>query len=456
MADLFRELITARRAAPQRDLLSELVALDDAGDRLSEDELVATCILLLFAGHETTTHHLANGLLALLRFPDELMKLRANRALAPAAVEELLRYDGPIGAQVRIVQEAHTLHGRQLKPGDRVFLLMNAANRDPRAYDEPDRVDLTRNGVPHLTFGFGMHICLGFPLARLEGQVALPAVLARWRRLELASQRARVDGFDGVAGHESDAGPGDGLSAEPDHLPRRLWWVLASLTLAWGFNWTAMKTALSEVPPWTFRSLCLGLGSAVLFLALRAGGQRLVLPTGQWGRLCLLALLNITCWNMLVAFGVGMIPSGRAAILAYTMPVWAVPLSVWLLGERITGRKLFGLALGIGGLALLLGEAMVNLGAAPLGSLLVLGASLSWALGTVLQKRFPVRMPVGPYTAWIMLLGGVPIFWAPSRSRIGARCVTSACPRGWAPLITSWWPSPSPTGRGSRSRPRYR
>jgi cytochrome P450 len=188
MADLFRELITARRASPQRDLLSELVALDDAGDRLSEDELVATCILLLFAGHETTTHHLANGLLALLRFPDELMKLRANRALAPAAVEELLRYDGPIGAQVRIVQQAHTLHGRQLNPGDRVFLLMNAANRDPRAYDEPDRLDLARNGVPHLTFGFGMHICLGFPLARLEGQVALPAVLARWRRLELASQ----------------------------------------------------------------------------------------------------------------------------------------------------------------------------------------------------------------------------------------------------------------------------
>ena len=98
------------------------------------------------------------------------------------------------------------------------------------------------------------------------------------------------------------------MSAEPDHLPRRLWWVLASLTLAWGFNWTAMKTALAEVPPWTFRTLCLGLGSAVLFLALRAGGQRLALPTGQWGRLWLLALLNITCWNMLVAFGVGLIP----------------------------------------------------------------------------------------------------------------------------------------------------
>jgi len=200
------------------------------------------------------------------------------------------------------------------------------------------------------------------------------------------------------------------LKREPDHLPPQLWWVLASLTLAWGFNWTAMKTALSEVPPWTFRSLCLGLGAAVLFSALRAGGQRLVLPTGQWGRLWLLAILNITSWNMLVAFGVGMIESGRAAILAYTMPVWAVPLSVWLLGERITRRKLVGLGLGLGGLVLLLGESLFSLGAAPVGSLLVLGAAVSWALGTVLQKRIPINLPVGPYTAWIMLLGGTPIF----------------------------------------------
>jgi drug/metabolite transporter (DMT)-like permease len=219
-----------------------------------------------------------------------------------------------------------------------------------------------------------------------------------------------VDGFHGVARDESDAAAGEDVSAEPDHLPPRLWWVLASLTFAWGFNWTAMKVALSEVPPWTFRSLCLGLGAAVLFLALRAGGQRIVLPTGQWGRLWLLAVLNITSWNMLVAFGVGMIPSGRAAIVAYTMPVWAVPLSVWLLGERVTGTKLLGLALGLGGLALLLVESFTGLGRAPLGSLLVLGAAVSWALGTVLQKRFPVRLPVGPYTAWIMLLGGVPIF----------------------------------------------
>ena len=184
MADLFRSLIAARRAQPERDLLSELVHLEEDGDRLSEDELVAMCVLLLFAGHETTTHHIANGLAALMRFPAQMEKLRANPALAPAAVEELLRYDGPIGAQVRIVQEPQTFHGREFKSGERVFLMMNAANRDERAYAEPDRVDLERNGPAHLTFGFGPHICLGFPLARLEGQIAIPAVLARWRHLE--------------------------------------------------------------------------------------------------------------------------------------------------------------------------------------------------------------------------------------------------------------------------------
>ncbi|MGE5639378.1 MAG: cytochrome P450 [Clostridia bacterium] len=189
MAELFRDLIAARRAAPQADLLSELVAVEDGGERLSEDELVATCVILLFAGHETTTHHIANGLRALIAFPNQQEKLRKDPALAPAAVEELLRYDGPIGALVRIVAEPHELRGHALAKGDRVFLLMNAANRDPRAYPEPDRVDLARHGPPHLAFGFGIHLCLGFPLARLEGQVALPAVLARWRSIEVDESR---------------------------------------------------------------------------------------------------------------------------------------------------------------------------------------------------------------------------------------------------------------------------
>ena len=189
MAALFKDLIALRRREPAPDLLTDLIHAEEGGERLTEDELVATCLLLLFAGHETTTHHLANGLRALLRFPAEQERLRAAPALAAAAVEELLRYDGPIGAQVRIAQAPQSLHGKALKSGDRLFLLINAANRDPRAYAEPDRVDLGRNGVPHLGFGFGAHICLGFPLARLEGQIALPAVLRRWRRMEIATPR---------------------------------------------------------------------------------------------------------------------------------------------------------------------------------------------------------------------------------------------------------------------------
>jgi cytochrome P450 len=189
MAELFRGLIRMRRTAPRDDLLTQLIQAEEDGDRLSDDELVATCVILLFAGHETTTHHIANGLAALLRFPAEMDKLRKTPALAPGAVEELLRYDGPIGALVRIVREPHRLHGKALKAGERVFLLMNAANRDERAYADPDRVDFARHGPPHLTFGYGPHICLGFPLARLEGQIALPAVLARWRSIEPAAKR---------------------------------------------------------------------------------------------------------------------------------------------------------------------------------------------------------------------------------------------------------------------------
>lgn len=219
-----------------------------------------------------------------------------------------------------------------------------------------------------------------------------------------------MDGFHGAARDEGVPDPRPPLKESADHLPARLWWLLGGLTLAWGFNWTAMKLALAEVPPWTFRSLCLGLGSAVLFLVLRLGGQRIPLPRGQWRRLIMLALLNITGWNMLVAFGLAMIASGRASILAYTMPVLSIPLSVWLLGERLTIGKTLGLVIGLAGLALLIGEGYSAIGGAPLGTLLVLGAAASWALGAVLQKRYPIAMPPGPYTAWIMLIGGVPIF----------------------------------------------
>ncbi len=193
MAAYLRELIQARRTEPGTDLLSQLVHVEDAGERLTDDELVATCMLLVFAGHETTTNHLANGLLALLAFPGEQAALRADPGLAPSAVEELLRYDGPSGVQSRTVLVEQQLRGQTLAVGDRVYVMLSAANRDPEAYPDPDRLDLQRDGVPQLSFGFGMHMCLGFPLARLEGQIALPAVLARWRRIELALPEAELD-----------------------------------------------------------------------------------------------------------------------------------------------------------------------------------------------------------------------------------------------------------------------
>ena len=193
MAAFFLDFIRDRKSNPRKDLLSELAHMEDDGDRLTEDELVATSILLLFAGHETTTNHVANGLLSLLRFPREFDLLREKPELAPRAIEELLRYDGPSGAQVRVVKVEQEMRGKTLKPGDRVFLMLNAANRDPEAYDEPDRLVLGRGGVAHLTFGFGMHICLGFPLARMEGQVALPAVLRHWKKIALAVPEDRIE-----------------------------------------------------------------------------------------------------------------------------------------------------------------------------------------------------------------------------------------------------------------------
>jgi len=197
---------------------------------------------------------------------------------------------------------------------------------------------------------------------------------------------------------------------QQEHLPARLWWVLAGLTVVWGFNWTAMKVAIADIAPFTFRTLCLGLGSGVLFAFLRASGQPLAIPRDQWKRLALIAFFNITCWNVLVVFGLAQLPSGRAAILAYTMPAWAIPLSVLLLRERLTLRKLTGLALGMAGMALLLWDEFHRLQGAPRGALLVLCAAFTWAIGTILQKKYPVRAPVAGFTAWLMLIGGVPIY----------------------------------------------
>ena len=189
MAGYFRGLLADRRAGPRDDLLTALAQAGPPGGSATDDELVATSVLLLFAGHETTTNLLGNGLVALLDHPEARAAWRADPGLTGSAVEELLRFDGPSGAMTRVVREPLTLSGRALQPGDRVFLMIQAANRDPRQFPDPDRLDLGRVENRHLAFGHGLHFCVGAPLARLEAQLAFPALLARLDRAEAALDR---------------------------------------------------------------------------------------------------------------------------------------------------------------------------------------------------------------------------------------------------------------------------
>ena len=187
ISDYFRGLIAQRRASPRNDLLSALIAAEAAGDKLSEEELVATCILLLIAGHETTVNLIGNGMLALLRHPAELRRLRESPGLITSAVEELLRYDGPVQRTARVASADATIGGRTIAKGDMVMPFIAAADRDPAQFPEPDRLDLSRSDNRHIAFGWGIHFCLGAPLARIEGQIAIDALVRRLPGLELAT-----------------------------------------------------------------------------------------------------------------------------------------------------------------------------------------------------------------------------------------------------------------------------
>ncbi|MFN3292258.1 MAG: cytochrome P450 [Gemmobacter sp.] len=190
MADYFRKLILERSADPRPGFLMDLIDARDEGDALSTDELVATCILVLFAGHETTTNLIGNATLLLLRHPEQLAMLRADPALIEPAIEEVLRFDGPTNALVRVVARDHRLHGKTLRAGERVFVMVNSANRDPRIFDAPDTFDITRRTNRHLTFGQGIHLCLGARLARVEGHIAVQKLFARFPALALDPQEA--------------------------------------------------------------------------------------------------------------------------------------------------------------------------------------------------------------------------------------------------------------------------
>ena len=185
ISDYFQGLIAQRRASPRGDLLSALIAAEEAGDKLNEEELLATCILLLIAGHETTVNLIGNGVLALLRNPGELKRLRETPGLITTAVEELLRYDGPVQRTARVASAEATIGGRTIAKGEMVMPFIGAADRDPAQFPDPDRLDLTRADNRHIAFGWGIHFCLGAPLARVEGQIAIDALVRRLPRLEL-------------------------------------------------------------------------------------------------------------------------------------------------------------------------------------------------------------------------------------------------------------------------------
>jgi pimeloyl-[acyl-carrier protein] synthase len=185
LASYFREKVAELRQNPRDNLLSALIQAEEQGDRLTEDELFANCVLLMIAGHETTTNLIGNGMLALLRNPDQKEALTLNPDLIVSAVEELLRYDSPVQKMGRIALSDIHIAGKQIKQGDLVCFSFAAANRDAEQFAAPARLDIARKPNRHLAFGHGLHYCVGAALARLEGQIAINAILGRLPELRL-------------------------------------------------------------------------------------------------------------------------------------------------------------------------------------------------------------------------------------------------------------------------------
>jgi cytochrome P450 len=192
MGRYFYEMIERRRAEPRDDLISKLLQAHEQDDRLSEEELIVTATTLLLAGHETTVNLIGNGMLSLLRHRDQLALLREHPELISSAVEEFLRYEAPSQMASRVAPEELEIGGQVIRRGDVLNLLLGSGNRDPEAFDNPDKLDITRANNRHLAFGMGMHYCLGAPLARLEGQVAIETLLRRFPKLRLSDDPARA------------------------------------------------------------------------------------------------------------------------------------------------------------------------------------------------------------------------------------------------------------------------
>lgn len=197
--------------------------------------------------------------------------------------------------------------------------------------------------------------------------------------------------------------------AEQHTLPATGLALVVLLSLVWGCNWPVLKLGVAGLAPLTFRAVTLPFAALGLLAIATLSSESTRIPRRWWPRVAVLALLNITCWNWLILFGIQHMAAGRAAILAYTLPIWSVLFSLWLLHEPISPRKLAGLLVGMAGMAVLLGEDIVSVRSAPVGALLVLGAALSWALGTVLLRRWAPPLPQNTLTGWMMLLGWAPL-----------------------------------------------
>jgi unspecific monooxygenase len=194
-SDYLRELIAARRENPGEDLISGLIAAHDEGDRLTEQEMISTAVLLLNAGHEATVNATTNGWWALFRHPDRLAALRADHSLVPSAVEELLRYDTPLQLFERWVLDDIEIDGTVIPRGAELALLFGSANHDPEVFEAPEALDLTRRDNPHISFSAGIHYCIGAPLARMELAASMTALLDRAPTLRLAAEPERRPNF---------------------------------------------------------------------------------------------------------------------------------------------------------------------------------------------------------------------------------------------------------------------
>jgi cytochrome P450 len=185
----FRDAVAERRRQKGNDLISLLLEIEEDGDVLTEEELYAQCVMLLFGGHETTRNLIGNGILALLQNPQEAFRLRDNTALIRSGVEELLRYESPVQSAGRIVKEEMELCGETLTPGTIVFAMLGSANHDPQQFKDPGTLNLARLNNAHLAFGAGAHFCIGNQIARLESQVAILRLVQRFPRMQLAAQK---------------------------------------------------------------------------------------------------------------------------------------------------------------------------------------------------------------------------------------------------------------------------